>query len=210
MNRVVSKTATKNAARRLGAHLRGMRTGRAWTQRQVAAEVGVDTVTLRRWELGIFSPSLDNMERVATVLGVDVDSLMRVVSGTGSASGQSEVPIKGYVDAGAARREYDVDLGAVFVPTSMIEEYPSTSSRVVSGDSMIVDGIHDSDILVVSLDGDPRPGRMCIIRLGTAYCGAVYVPEVGYRWRTPSGRTENLPTEEVGFEGNVVCHIRKM
>lgn len=210
MNRIVARTATREAAKRLGTHLRGLRNARAWTQRQVADEVEVDSVTLRRWELGMFSPSQENMERLATLFGVGLESLMQVVSAPEAASGEAAVPIRGYVDAGTPRTDYDVDLGVSGVPCFLVESYGNAFLRVVSGDSLTLDGIHDSDMLLVSPDGEPCPGRICILQLGTVYCGAVFVPGIGYRWRTPSGRTENLSSEEVAFTGNVVGHIRRM
>lgn len=210
MNRVVARTATREAARRLGKHLKGLRTVRAWTQKQVAAEIGVDSVTLRRWELGIFSPSLENMERLATSYEVSLDSLMQVVSAPDSISGQLAVPIKGYVDAGIPRPEYDVDLGTWFLPNELIEDHPNVICRVVSGDSLTVDGIHHNDNLIIDPDAGPDLGRICIVRLGPAYCAAVHIPQVGYRWRTPSGRTESLSPDDVAFAGTVISHIRKM
>lgn len=210
MNRVVAKTATKNASKRLGTHLRALRTERTWTQRLVANEVGVDSVTLRRWELGMFSPSLENLERLAAIFEVDLDSLMQVVSAPEPTVGQSVIPNKGYVDAGTAKAEYDVDLGLSCVPMKMIEKSPNSLARTVSGDSLTADGIHDGDILIISPDEPPTPGRISIIQLGTAYCGAVHIPGVGFRWRTGSGRTESLASEDVEFKGAVIGHIRKM
>lgn len=210
MNRVVAKTATREAARRLGTHLRALRTARGWTQRQVAGEVGVDSVTLRRWELGMFSPSQVNMERLAAIFEVDLESLMQVVSAPASSIGMPAIPIKGYVDAGTPRTEYDVDLGLSSVPSSLVNDNSNAFLRVVSGDWLTVDGIHDSDMLVVNPDGLPGLGMISIIRLGPAYCGAAYIPGVGFRWRTPGGRIESLSTDEVGFAGNVIGHIRKM
>ena len=71
----VARTATKQAARRLGTYLRHLRTGQGWTQSQVAEKVEVDAVTIRRWELGMFSPSMKNTERLASIYGVGVDDL---------------------------------------------------------------------------------------------------------------------------------------
>ena len=91
MNRIVARTATKDAAKRLGIHLRKLRTDHAWTQRFVADEIGVDSVTVRRWELGMFSPSQESMERLANVYGVELDSLMLVVSAPETAGGESSI-----------------------------------------------------------------------------------------------------------------------
>ena len=158
----------------------------------------------------MFSPSQESMERLADVYGVGIDSLMQVVSAPESTGGESSVPIRGYVDAGTSRAEYDVDLGESSVPSGLTEDHRNAFLRVVSGDSLAVDGIHDHDMLVVNPEGEPALGRICILRLGPAYFGAIYIPDVGYRWRTPSGRIENLSSEEVVFAGNVIGHIRKM
>ena len=47
-----------------------------WTQAQVAKELGVDPVTVRRWELGLREPSENNLFALASIYGVDFDRFL--------------------------------------------------------------------------------------------------------------------------------------
>lgn len=54
----------------LGDGIREARTSSHLTQEQLAEMVGVDPVSVRRWELGIRMPGLVDLEIVATALGL--------------------------------------------------------------------------------------------------------------------------------------------
>jgi transcriptional regulator with XRE-family HTH domain len=66
----VGRAATERAAKLLGAYLRGLRTQLGWTQASLGGMMRVDSVTRRRWELGIFSPSNSNPKRPAETYGL--------------------------------------------------------------------------------------------------------------------------------------------
>lgn len=54
----------------LGDGIRGARMSSHLTQEQLAEIVGVDPVSVRRWELGIRMPGLIDLEIIATALGL--------------------------------------------------------------------------------------------------------------------------------------------
>jgi transcriptional regulator with XRE-family HTH domain len=54
----------------LGDGIRGARTSSHLTQEQLAEIIGVDPVSVRRWELGIRMPGLIDLEIIATALGL--------------------------------------------------------------------------------------------------------------------------------------------
>ncbi len=81
---VVGRPAAKEAGVRVGRYLAELRKRAGLTQSQVGRALGVWTVTVRRWELGIVSPSQENLEKVAGLYGVTVDEIMERATATAS------------------------------------------------------------------------------------------------------------------------------
>lgn len=59
-----------------GARLRAARRGAALTQKELARELGVEAITVSRWERGVTSPSLPRLRRVAELTGTTVSDLV--------------------------------------------------------------------------------------------------------------------------------------
>ncbi len=72
MVRVISKAASKQ----VGQLLRALRIEQHWTQAQVAERLGVTSVTVRRWELGLREPSKKSLDDLAAIYDLDADRLM--------------------------------------------------------------------------------------------------------------------------------------
>ena len=70
------RESRKRVAERLGSYLRLLRQKKGWTQSLAGEAVGVDGVTIRRWELGLFSPSSKRIVQVAEAYGVEVSELI--------------------------------------------------------------------------------------------------------------------------------------
>jgi len=206
----VSTTAARNAARRLGSYLRSLRRRRGLTQAQAGEVVGVDAVTIRRWELGHFSPSPENLERVAAVYGVSVAALVHSASPASQETLEFRVPVRGYIEAGLHRDTYEVDLGMIPLPQVVLESHPRAFSLIASGDALVADGIHNDDILVVDPDSESRAGSLCIVRLGSTLCVTTFITSGVLRLRTASGHSEDLDASSLQIVGKVVWHFRKM
>ena len=211
----VARTATKQAARRLGTYLRRLRAGQGWTQGQVAEKVEVDAVTIRRWELGMFSPSLKNTERLACLYGVGVDDLMSAATLEPPESENRGVPVRGYLGTeargtGARRDVRDLSADGVPIPGFIVESHPKAFSLIVRGNALTSDGVHNGDILIVDPDADPEIGSLCIVSIDGTLCATVRISANHYRLRTPTGRSEELDASQVEFVGNVAWHIRRM
>ena len=61
---------------KLGSTIWNLRKAVGKSRRAVAEEAGFSTDSLRRWEKGQQSPRVDELEKVAEVLGVPVDVLL--------------------------------------------------------------------------------------------------------------------------------------
>ena len=61
----------------VSARLRAARLGTGLTQKQLAEALGVDSITVSRWERGVTSPSLPRLRRIADVTGTTVSDLLR-------------------------------------------------------------------------------------------------------------------------------------
>ncbi len=59
-----------------GDQLREWRRRRFWTQRELAAQIPVSTVTVQRWEAGQNLPYPAQQRRLTEVLGVDPDEFL--------------------------------------------------------------------------------------------------------------------------------------
>lgn len=60
--------AARERKRALGARIRAARVARGWKQRELAAAIHVEPITVSRWERGQHSPELDLLGRVADAL----------------------------------------------------------------------------------------------------------------------------------------------
>ncbi len=206
----VARTATRNAAKRLGTYLRGLRTGQGWTQSQLAEMVEVDAVTIRRWELGMFSPSLRNSERLADIYGVGVEDLMSAANVEPTHTDSAGVPVRGYLGTGTLRDPAGLPDDAVPVPKFIADSHPRAFSLVVRGNALTSDGVHNGDILIVDPELGPEIGSVAIVKIDATLCATICISASHYRLRTPTGRSEDLDASQVEFVGNVVWHIRRM
>ena len=65
----MTSQTTKDARTILAANLRFARKAKGWTQRELAAAVGVDTLAVSRWERAAATPNGANLAGLAEVLG---------------------------------------------------------------------------------------------------------------------------------------------
>lgn len=61
----------------VGARLRMARRGVGLTQKQLAEALGVESITVSRWERGVTSPSLPRLRRIAEITETTVSDLVR-------------------------------------------------------------------------------------------------------------------------------------
>jgi transcriptional regulator with XRE-family HTH domain len=67
--------ATRQIATTVADNIRAGRHERGLTQREMAALLDTDAMSVSRWERGATTPSVPNLVRIAEALGVSVDSL---------------------------------------------------------------------------------------------------------------------------------------
>jgi len=56
--------------------IRVARKGLGWTQERLAEAIGVKRSVISKYESGTISPSIDTIQRIATVLGIDISYLL--------------------------------------------------------------------------------------------------------------------------------------
>lgn len=61
----------------VGVRLRTARRSVGLTQKQLAAELGVEAITVSRWERGVTTPSLPRLRRIAELTETTVSDLVR-------------------------------------------------------------------------------------------------------------------------------------
>jgi transcriptional regulator with XRE-family HTH domain len=62
----------------VGGRLRTARRSVGLTQKQLAEALGVESITVSRWERGVTSPSLSRLRRIAEITETTVSDLVRV------------------------------------------------------------------------------------------------------------------------------------
>ncbi|MCC6545866.1 transcriptional repressor LexA [Candidatus Sumerlaeota bacterium] len=73
-----------------------------------------------------------------------------------------KLPVKGTVAAGLPIEAYETDSDRLAVPTEMIRNAEETFVLRVRGESMIEDGIHEGDYLIVERAKDARNGQAVV------------------------------------------------
>ena len=61
----------------MGGRLRTARRSLGLTQKQLAVELGVESITVSRWERGVTTPSLPRLRRIAEITETAVSDLVR-------------------------------------------------------------------------------------------------------------------------------------
>jgi transcriptional regulator with XRE-family HTH domain len=90
------------AKRELGERIRTARTGKGWKQKHLAAGVGVEPITVSRWERGATTPDLDTLGLVAEATEKPISFFVEQEAVT-TAGGASLEEAVGRVEAAAVR-----------------------------------------------------------------------------------------------------------
>lgn len=60
----------------VGSNIAHFRAKRQWRQKDLAAAIGVEALTISRYETGAYKPSIDRLYQIAAALGCGVDDLI--------------------------------------------------------------------------------------------------------------------------------------
>ena len=210
VSKVFNRDSKIRVAKRLGDYLRSLRRQRGWTQSCAGEAVGVDAVTIRRWELGLFSPSSNRIPKVAEAYGVEVSALLDVAKAAEQNDSAVVLSIKGYMGAGTTPESETCNLGAISLPSHMVQGDSDDYCLTVSGDSLVPDGIHDGDVLLVYPNRAPSIGSLCVIEMDCRLCAGTYInPEI-LRVRTATGTMIDVEITPEQMVGTIAWHVRKM
>ncbi len=200
----------RQAAERFGRFLRSLRRQSGWTQVQAGEAVGVDAVTIRRWELGLFSPSSKRILQLAEAYGVGVSELIDASRIAEQDDSTAFLPIRGYLDAGSDSEGDGSSLGNIALPSYMVQAHSDDYCLRVNGDRLAPDGIHDGDVLLVCPDQAPSVGSLCVIDMDYHLCAVTYIDQGNLRVRTASGDVVGVKIAPEQMVGTVAWHVRKM
>ncbi len=204
------RKSKKQIAKRLGSYLRSLRHEKGWTQSLAGKAVGVDSVTILRWELGLHSPSANRIAQVADAYGVDVSALIDAAEPEDQAGPATVIPIKGYLDAGTTPDSDSNGLGSISFSSPMIQQSPDDYLLVVSGNSLAPYGIHNGDVLLVCPNQPPKIGGLCVMEMEGCLFAGTYTNKGSLRVRNTTGTTVDLDLMPEQLIGPVPWHIRKI
>ena len=170
----------------------------------------MDAVTIRRWELGLFSPSKNRIAQVADAYGVEVSELIDASEAAEQNDATVVLPIKGYLGAGITPEPEVADLGTISLPSQMIQGHSDDYCLRVSGDSLALDGIHDGDVLLVCPDQEHSVGSLCVVDIDFRLFAVTYIESGNLRIRTATGSVVDVDITPEQLVGTVAWHVRKL
>jgi SOS-response transcriptional repressor LexA len=207
---LINRDSKTRVAKRFGDYLRSLRRQKGWTQSRAGEAVGVDTVTIRRWELGLFSPSSNRFAQVAAAYGVEASEMVDASKDAEQDESTAFLPIRGYLAAGSNSESDTSDLGNIALPSYMAPGSSKDYCLRVNGDSLVPDGIHDGDVLLVCPDQAPSIGSLCVIDVDIRLRAVTYITQESFRVRTTTGATVDVAITPEQMVGTVALHVRKM
>ncbi len=207
---MINRDSKRRGSERFGEYLRSLRRQKGWTQSRAGEAVGVDAVTIRRWELGLFSPSRNRISQVAEAYEVEVSELFDAFEAAGQNDATVVLPIKGYLGAGITPESQISDLGTISLPSQMIQGHSDDYCLRVSGDSLAPDGIHDGDVLLVCPDQQPSVGSLCVVDIDFRLFAVTYIDRGNLRVRTATGTVVEVEITPEQLVGTVAWHVRKL
>lgn len=207
---MVQRDSRRRGAERLGSHLRTLRHKKGWTQALAGEAIGVDAVTIRRWELGLFSPSTNRIEQVADAYGVEVSELIDAAEAEEPDRSTAAFPVKGFVGPGTTLVSGTSDLGTISLPLQIVQAHPDDYCLRVMGDSLVPDGIHDGDVLLVCPERVPNMGSLCVVDMDSSLRAVILITQRIFRARTATGATVDVEITPEQLVGTVAWHVRKM
>ena len=166
------------------------RVERGLSQQKLADMIGVHQTAVSQWEKGRTDPDKQSLLRLSEALGVSADRLL------GSESGNTDIPVLGYVRAGKPDEALQQVLGyesrgGLSAPADELFALrirgDSMEPRFAEGDTVIVrrtDEVPDGSICVALIGdeatvkkADIKNGMIILTALNPAYEPLVFTPE---------------------------------
>ena len=182
------------------------------TQEKAAALLNVSVQAVANWESGRHGPSEDSLRRMVEVYGKPINWFLGAGEGRSGIDVIREVPTRGYVSAGTPRETYEVELDPTPIPVDVAASFPGAFVLIVSGDSLMGDGISDGDRLLINPHAVYQAGRLFVVRLPDGELAArhLFVEDGHVRLRAANDEYEDLTATGVQMLGQVVWHLRRM
>ena len=183
---------------------------------------GIDLVERLR-KYGIRTPIIgtapERSWQTPTAAG-DVDSFLSSPFGYGELINAAEsgvhgdsvliVPVKGFLNAGNNPPTETDHLGTVSLPLHMNEGGQNAYCLLVTGDTLVPDGVHDGDVLLVDPDQIAEIGSLCVVELDRSLRAGTFISSGRVNVRTRIGAMIEMEVATDELIGTVVWHIRRM
>lgn len=147
----------------IGERIALARKAAGWSQARLSQEIGTAQTTISSWERERTEPTRDDVQRVATVLGVSPSQLELDEAGPSLRT----VPVVGYVGAGAVAHYYAGGDGGLDDVPAPANATPNTVAAEIRGESLgpLLDGwlVYWDEVR-----NPPTPdmlGRLCVVGL---------------------------------------------
>lgn len=200
----------------LSENIRFLRKNKNWTQDYIAEQLGYKSfTTIQKWESGVAEPPIKKLQELATLFGVDMNSLANTDMTASYASDTERklhavrIPVLGYVRAGIPidavediidYEEIDPEMAAGGEYFALQIKGDSMEPKFSEGDVVIVreqPDVESGDIAIVLVNGDDATvkklvkyenGSIALIASNTAYAPMIFTAE----------QIESLPVKVIG------------
>jgi transcriptional regulator with XRE-family HTH domain len=132
----------------LGEKIKGFRTRAGLSQEQLAEKLCVSRQAITKWENDRGIPDINNLQSIANLFDVSIDSLVNNLEGTSNIVIKEEIDIETYHKSGKCRSKYDAVVKEKYPNATVI--YPLIRRKKLNVAQEIVDFIIQPGVLQVA------------------------------------------------------------
>lgn len=181
-------------------------TGSAPTLKQIAEAIGVSSLATVHEHLGALEGKNLIRRKRGKSRAIDLTNLDVDFSEKGL-----EVPILGFIAAGAPIEPYTDPNAAISIPSSFVSGKKRTYVLRVKGDSMIEEQIRDGDYVVIEQSEEAKNGDIVVALLdnGMATLKRFFRETTRIRLEPANAQMSPIFVKNVSIQGKVVGLIRR-
>jgi repressor LexA len=181
-------------------------TGTAPTLQKIADAIGVSSLATVHEHLTSLEEKGLIKRKKGKVRSIDIKDNIDGIGNEGM-----EVPILGFIAAGAPIEPYTDPNAAISVPPAFVSNKKRTYVLQVRGESMIEEQIRDGDFVVIEQTEDARNGEIVVALLdnGMATLKRFFKEATRVRLEPANAKMQPIFVKNVRIQGKVVGLIRK-
>ena len=199
---------------RVGLRIKDLRESRGWSQGQLAMISGVPRPTITQIEIKS-DPRAATLSKIAIAFGITTEELLgnpQINKETPDQLWQKlkayqpvSIPVRGFIPCGTPEIKEESLEDYINVPRELLRGKKGVYALRVSGPSLVGDGIHPGDHVVIEPGASVVDGKIYIIRLDNEIV-ARHIHRVNdkYKLRATNGDYRDIEPDQVEVLGRVI------